>query len=81
MSANIAKPAVNTRLPPAAGTDGLLSVKCVLGSLWPFVHWSFVAPNIFGVRMIMVPPHARFAVVSIAFWTGFAGGLTGTLSF
>ena len=62
-------------------TDGLLSVKCVLGSLSPFVHWSFVAPNIFGVRMIMVPPHARFAVVPFAFCSGFAGGLNGTLSF
>jgi hypothetical protein len=62
-------------------TDGLLSVKFVLGSLSPFVHWSFVTPNVFGVRMIMVPPHARFAVVPIAFCSGFAGGLSGTLSF
>ena len=95
--ADIAKLAVNIRLPPPLGidrilsrrapartmdrTDGLLSVKCVLGSLLPFVHRPFVAPNIFGVRMIMVPPHARFAVVPIAFCSGFAGGLNGTLSF
>jgi hypothetical protein len=52
-----------------------------LGSLSPFVHWSFVAPNIFGVRMIMVPPHARFAAVPIVVQSGFAGGLNGTLSF
>jgi hypothetical protein len=31
--------------------------------------------------MIMVPPHARFACVPIAFCSGFAGGLNGTLSF
>jgi hypothetical protein len=52
-----------------------------LGSLSPFVHWSFVAPNIFGVRMIMVPPHAMFAAVPIVVGSGFAGGLNGTLSF
>jgi hypothetical protein len=57
------------------------SVKCFLRGLSPFVHWSFVAPNIFGVRMIMVPPHARFAVVPIVVCSGFAGGLNGTPSF
>ena len=31
--------------------------------------------------MIMVPPHARLAVVPIVVCSGFAGGLNGTLSF
>jgi hypothetical protein len=53
----------------------------VLGSLSRFVHWSFVTPNKFRVRMIMVPHRAGFAVVPMAFCSGFAGRLSGALSF
>ena len=52
-----------------------------LGSLSPFVYRSLVTPDKFGVRVVMVPPHARFAVVPIVFRSGFAVGLNGTLCF
>jgi hypothetical protein len=46
-----------------------------LGSLSPFVYRSLVTPDKFGVRVVMVPPHARFAAVPIAV------RLNGTLCF
>ena len=53
----------------------------VLGSLSPFVYRSFVTPDIFGVRVVVIPDTARLDVVSIAFCFGFADRLNGTLSF
>src|SRR6516164_2799419 len=53
----------------------------VLGSLSPFVYRSFVTPDIFRVRVVVIPDTARLNVVSIAFCFGFADRLNGTLSF
>src|SRR5215469_3520651 len=52
-----------------------------LGGLFPFVHRSFVTPDIFRVRVVMVPRRARFAVVPIAFCSGFVARLNETLNF
>jgi hypothetical protein len=51
------------------------------GSLSSFVHWSFVTPDIFRIRVVMVPDPARLEVLPMADCSGFAGRLSGAFCF
>jgi hypothetical protein len=67
---------------PAFGGKADVATEPVLGSLSPFVYRSFVTPDIFRVRVVVIPDTARLDVVSrLPFALDLPDRLNGTLSF